>query len=195
MKTLNISLISGAHRNGSRSALVARYLTELIGSADAVAQVHLIDVSDSRIPIYEEHGHLTSEQSAHIESIRSTLALSDSLVLVSPEYNGGMAGSLKNLLDFYRKEYERKPMGLVSVSSGSMGGINALHQMIEFASYVGAFILNKRLMVSEVDKAFDPMGGMISERLERNARAFTSDLIWLTQAVSHQKALDLHAQN
>jgi hypothetical protein len=36
---------------------------------------------------------------------------------------------------------------------------------------------------------------MISERLERNARAFTSDLIWLTQAVSHQKALDLHAQN
>lgn len=170
--------------------MVARYLSEFILAQDEVKALNWIDASDPRIPMYEDHGRLTVEQAAHIDSVGDLLSQSDAIVLVSPEYNGGMAGSLKNLLDFYRREYERKPMGLVSVSSGSMGGINALHQMIDFASYVGAYISNKRLMVSEVDKAFDPTGAMVSERLERNARAFVSDLIWLSRAVSTQKAMD-----
>jgi len=187
MNSLRIALVSGAHRTGSRSALVARYLFEQLSAHSTLPLVTLIDASDPRIPLFDDRARLSEEHAGFLQSIGSVLSDSDALVLVSPEYNGGMAGSLKNLLDFYRKEYERKPMGLVSVSSGTLGGINALHQMIEFASYVGAFILNKRLMVSEVDKAFDPQGGVVSERLGRNASVFVEELMWLSEAIHHHK--------
>lgn len=184
---MRIVLISGAHRTGSRSAQVARYLFEQLSAHASRPEVSLIDASDSRIPLFDDRMLLSTEHAEHLRSIEVVLGSSDAVVMVSPEYNGGMAGSLKNLLDFYRKEYERKPMGLVSVSSGTLGGVHALHQMIDFASYVGAFILNKRLMVSEVDKAFDPVGGMVSERLGRNASMFVEELMWLTEAIHHHK--------
>jgi NAD(P)H-dependent FMN reductase len=72
-----------------------------------------------------------------------------------------MAGSLKNTLDYFRKEFERKPMTAVTVSSGSFGGTNALHQLWFWMLYVGAIVSPTKLLVSHVNEAFDEDGNVV----------------------------------
>ena len=45
----------------------------------------------------------------------------DALIIVAPEYNNGYPGVLKNALDYLLPEYERKPIGIVTVSAGGFG--------------------------------------------------------------------------
>ena len=61
------------------------------------------------------------------------------LSLVTPEYNNGYPGVLKNALDYFLPEYRRKPVGIVTVSSGGFGGINALAQLRLVLFLMGAY--------------------------------------------------------
>jgi azobenzene reductase len=177
MQTLTISIISGASRQGRFSVKVAQYLHSLLNASEQVEQVHFLDIHDYNFPNYLDGSERDETLQGRVNDFSSKLFASDAIILVSPEYNGGIAGSTKNALDYFRKEYERRPFGLVSVSSGTMGGINAMHQMVDFVSYVGGLMCAKRLLVSEVQKAFSLSGELLSERLERNGMAFIDELL------------------
>ena len=191
MQSLTISIISGANRSGRQSVRVARHLESLLLQRSEVEEVLFLDVHEYDFPNYIDGSERSDELNRKVEEFSRKLWASDAVILVSPEYNGGMAGSTKNILDYFRKEYERRPFGLVSVSSGSMGGINAMHQMVDFVSYVGGYLCNRRLLVSGVGSAFDESGNVNSALLAQNAPLFLDDLTTMaaklkaTDAVPH----------
>ncbi len=111
---------------------------------------------------------------------------SQALIIVTPEYNGGMAGSLKNTLDYFRKEFARLPMGAVTVSSGPFGGANALHSLWFWMLYNGGIVSPSKLWVSDVANAFDELGQAVQDRLIRNTHRFVLDMLWLTEKIDHQ---------
>lgn len=178
---LTISIISGASRSGRLSVKVARYLDQLFSKHFNVEQVHFLDIHEYNFPNYVDGDERDEALTERLQDFGNKLSSSHALVLVSPEYNGGMAGSTKNALDYFRKEYDKKIFGLVSVSSGTMGGINAMHQMVDFVSYVGGILSSKRLLVSEVQGAFDEDGNIKSERLKNNAEYFMLELLFLAK--------------
>jgi NAD(P)H-dependent FMN reductase len=51
----------------------------------------------------------------------------DAYVFITPEYNHGIPGSLKNAIDFIYKEWNNKSAGFVSY--GSIGGSRAVEQL------------------------------------------------------------------
>ena len=51
----------------------------------------------------------------------------DVFVFVTPEYNHGIPGALKNAIDFLFKEWNNKVAGFVSY--GSAGGVRAVEQL------------------------------------------------------------------
>lgn len=57
----------------------------------------------------------------------------DLVVLVSPEYNGGMPPILKNAIDWVsrvtKRPFENKPFGLASASPGRRGGAGAVRAL------------------------------------------------------------------
>jgi azobenzene reductase len=184
MNKLKVSVISGASRSGRNSVKVARYVESLLQLREEVGEVQFLDIHHYDFPNYLDGSERSESLKERVSEFSHHLWTSDALVLVSPEYNGGMAGSTKNALDYFRKEYEKRPIGLVSVSSGTMGGINAMQQMVAFAHYVGACLSPKRLLVSSVQDSFDDNGNVTSERLTRNGIAFVDDLLELSQALS-----------
>ncbi len=183
---LNILVVSGASRSGSYSFKVAEYLEQELRNTENVA-TDFINVHLLSLPLYCPSSERSDDLNKLVAQLSEKFNQAHAIVLVSPEYNGGIAGSLKNLLDYFRKEYERKPIGVVSVSSGTFGGLNALHQLIAFTSYVGAFLSNTRLTVSEVEKVFQAEDSVPAERFARNAKKFCQDLVWLTQAIQAKK--------
>lgn len=168
---------------GRKSHLVASYLQQLAEAHDAVAETVMLDVHEYNFPVLEErHGRLENPPT-RLNEFHEHLVSSDALIIVTPEYNGGMAGSLKNTLDYFRKQFERKPMTAVTVSSGNFGGVNALHQLWFWMLYVGAIVSPTRLPVSRVGDAFDENGTVVDERLHRNGKKAVDELVWLTQKV------------
>ncbi|RCX02085.1 azobenzene reductase [Schleiferia thermophila] len=182
-KAMNITILSGATRGYSNSVYVATRIKDILTSIDRNLDVLLINNREVQLPVYEDNDFLDSRELEAIQKVSSQLKSADALVIVSPEYNGGMAGALKNTLDYFRKEYEWKPMGLVSVTSGTLGGQNAMNQMAAFASYVGACLCPTRLLVSQVDSVVKAPASPEALRFETNAKKFCNDLLYFTEVV------------
>jgi NAD(P)H-dependent FMN reductase len=68
--------------------------------------------------------HLGRYQHEHTKAWSRLIADADAFILVTSEYNAGVAPSVKNALDFLSAEWKHKAMGLVSyggISAGQRG--------------------------------------------------------------------------
>lgn len=171
-------VISGSNRMGSKSRDVANLMVQRLQQRPGV-EVVLLDVAHYNFPNLEERWGMHPNPPQGMEEFSTHLATAAAIVVVTPEYNGGMAGSLKNTLDYFRREFVRKPMAAVTVTSGTMGGVNALHQLWYWMLYVGAVVSPGKLMVSEVQTALDQPESAPGERLARGVEKCIDDLIWL----------------
>ena len=111
-----------------------------------------------------------------------------SFIIVSPEYNNGYPGVLKNALDYLLPEYERKPVGIVTVSAGGFGGINCLAQLRLVTIGMGAFPIPENLSVSHIHDSFQEDGTPNDPAYEKRAETFLDEVLWFTEAIAGQKA-------
>ena len=123
-----IAIILGSTRPNRRGEPVARWVLE-IASQREDAEFELIDLRDYPLPHLDEPlpPRLRQYQNAHTKVWSETIASFDGFVIVTPEYNSGVAGVLKNALDYLFEEWTNKAVGFVSY--GSMGGARAVQQL------------------------------------------------------------------
>jgi chromate reductase, NAD(P)H dehydrogenase (quinone) len=129
-KHLHFLGIAGSLRSGSFSAAL---LAEMVGMSDAHIRVTAFPLRD--VPLYNADlepapGHAP----APVLELRRAIEAADGLVLVSPEYNYGMSGVLKNTLDWasrpaYKSVLKGKPVLIISNSPGALGGARAQIQL------------------------------------------------------------------
>lgn len=89
--------------------------------------VHLVDLADFNLPLYDEPVHPAQQKYAHehTKAWSASVAAADAYVFVTPEYNYSPPPSLVNALDFVYKEWNCKPCGFVSYG-GASGGLRAV---------------------------------------------------------------------
>jgi NAD(P)H-dependent FMN reductase len=93
------------------------------------AEYELIDLKDVNLPLLDEpvppsQGKYSKPHTrAWAEKINSF----DAFVFVTPEYNHGIPGALKNAIDFLYGEWNNKAAGFVAY--GSAGGTRAVEQL------------------------------------------------------------------
>jgi NAD(P)H-dependent FMN reductase len=95
---------------------------------------------------------------------------------------------LKNALDYLLPEYERKPIGIVTVSAGNFGGINCLAQLRLVTLGMGAFPIPENLSVSRVHDSFKDDGTPNDPAYEKRAAGFLDEVLWFTEAIADRKA-------
>jgi chromate reductase, NAD(P)H dehydrogenase (quinone) len=91
-----------------------------------------------------------------VQSFREAVDRASAFVIAGPEYAGGLAGSLKNALDwcvgadrgFYRKV-------VVVMSAGTSGGAHALRQLIQTLLWQGAFVVGHLSVAGPKSKTDD----------------------------------------
>lgn len=89
--------------------------------------MHLVDLADFNLPIYDEPVHPMRQDYMH-EHTREwsrSVAVADAYVFVSPEYNYCPTPALVNALDYVYTEWNYKPCGFVSYG-GVSGGLRAV---------------------------------------------------------------------
>lgn len=129
-ETVRIGIVLGSTRPSRKSEAVAAWVRERAASrTDAV--VETIDLLDHPLP------HLDAVAPAMIargeyqdEATRgwaAAIAPFDGYVFVTPEYNHGAPGVLKNAMDHLYVEWNDKAAGFVSY--GVAGGVRAVEQL------------------------------------------------------------------
>jgi len=184
-----IPIIAGSTRRDRQSIKVARFVLKKTQAREGV-QTELLDLLDYNFPIMEERLHLRDDPPPRLKEFGEKIGRADSIIIVSPEYNNGYPGVLKNALDYLLPEYERKPFGIVTVSAGGFGGLTCLAQLRLVAIGMGAFPIPENLAVSRVRDSFKEDGTPNDPSYEKRAAAFLDELLWFTEAIADRKAKD-----
>src|ERR1700722_14062339 len=149
-----IPIICGSTRRDRQSIKVARFVLARLQQR-AGMQTELLDLLELNFPIMEERLHRRDDPPPGLKEFGEKIGRADAFVIVTPEYNNGSPGVLKNTLDYLLPEYERKPVGIATVSAGSYGGINCLAQLRLVVIGMGAFPIPENLAVSKINESFN----------------------------------------
>ena len=125
---LKIAIIVGSTRPGRKAEAVARWVHSLATKRDD-AQYELVDIAEFNLPLLDEPvpPSMGKYSKAHTKAWAQRIAPFDGFVFVTPEYNHGTSGALKNAIDFLYAEWNNKAAGFVAY--GSAGGTRAVEQL------------------------------------------------------------------
>lgn len=125
---IRVGIILGSTRPGRNGEAVARWVQHhAVPRGDA--EYELVDVQDYQLPLLDEpvppsYGQYSKE---HTLKWAAKIGSLDAFVFVTPEYNHGTSGALKNAIDFLYREWNDKAAGFVGY--GSAGGVRAVEHL------------------------------------------------------------------
>jgi NAD(P)H-dependent FMN reductase len=187
---LFLAVLLGTSRVGRRSADVARLVLTELGRRAGV-RVELLDLADYDFPVMRHRLDQADQPPLGLREFSGKLARADGLVIVTPEYKNGYPGALKNALDYLdRGIFDRKPLGIATVSSGWGGGLNCLAQLRLVCLAMGGVPIPASFPVARVQEAFDEQGEVRDPGVRRRLGPFLDELIWYTRAIVHQRRAD-----
>lgn len=133
---LNIVGIAGSLRAHSYSHMVLDSVARLLPDHSRFSK---IDIGE--LPHYNEDNDNAGGLPAAVASARAQVMASDALIIITPEFNHGVPGVLKNTLDWLsRPAFDScliaRPVFFATLSPGALGGVRAQYQLRETLSSI-----------------------------------------------------------
>ena len=125
---IKIAIIIGSTRPGRKADAVAKWVHE-IAKKRSDAGFEIVDIKDYNLPLLDEPVPPSMGQYSqqHTKTWSAKIAAFDAYVFVTPEYNHGTSGALKNAIDYLYREWNNKAAGFVGY--GSAGGTRAVESL------------------------------------------------------------------
>lgn len=129
-QALHIVGIAGSLRQASFSKIILQAITEHLPAGTRFDAINI-----GAYPHYNE-----DDEKGRLPQIvaegRALVDASDGIVIVTPEFNHGLPGVLKNTLDWlsrpaFNSSFRHKPVMFLTHSPGPLGGVRAQYQLRE----------------------------------------------------------------
>jgi NAD(P)H-dependent FMN reductase len=183
-----IAIVLGSTRQGRFGEKPARWVQEHLEARDDV-EVDLVDLRDHPLPLFDAAPPaytLRDYPNEDVARLGRRIDAADGFVLLTPEYNHGYSGVLKNAMDHTFVEWKRKPAAFVGW--GNVGGARAIEQLrlvaVEFELAPlrhAVHVLPDVMIASRKSEEFDPS---IFAGLTPKLELLADDLIWWTNALA-----------
>jgi len=171
-----IAILVGSLREGSINRKVARSICSIRGDN---LDCNIIDIGS--LPLYNQD-HDANPPPEYVR-FREQVGQADGVLFVSPEYNRGVPGVLKNAIDVGSRPYgqsvfDKKPAAIVTASPGGIGGFGANHQIRQAAVFLNMPVMQapEAYLGHVTDDSFDDSGclkdGPLKELIIGLAHAF-----------------------
>jgi len=171
-----IAIIVGSLREGSLNRKMARSICAIRGDNLDCAMIEIGD-----LPLYNQD--LDSNPPEQWTRFRDQVRPADGVLFVSPEYNRGIPGVLKNAIDVGSRPYgqsvfDKKPAAIITVSPGAIGGFGANHQIRQSCVFLNMPMMQQpeAYLGGVTDDSFGPNGelkdGRLKELVTKLAHAF-----------------------
>ena len=167
--------ISGSLRRGSFNTALLRAAVELM-PANAELRIESIE----GIPLYNGDIEAAEGIPSRVAELKKTIAASDGLLLVTPEYNNSMPGVLKNAVDWLSRPasdikvvFGGKPVAVMGASPGKFGTILSQNAWLPVLRTLGTKPwFGGRLLVSGAQTVFDEYGKLIDDAIKKHLEQF-----------------------
>jgi chromate reductase len=164
---LHFVVMVGSLRKGSFNAAIARALPAL--APDGVTITPLGSVGD--FPLYNHDVQLQGFPAA-VLAMAEAIGKADGVIVVTPEYNHTIPGTLKNAIDWISRlpnqPFAGKPAALESASQGLWGGLRAQLALRQMFVYLDARVLTKpEVIIPQVQTKVDPATGELTDPATR----------------------------
>jgi chromate reductase len=158
--THQIGIIVGSLRKESLNRLVANTLVK-IGAGQVSAEI----VEIGQLP----HCNADHEDDPRqvVVDFKRRIESFDAILFVTPEYNRGVPGFLKNAIDIASRPYGKnswqgKPVGVISVSPGELGAFGANHQLRQSFVFLDMPAMQQpEAYIGNADALFDAKGDLV----------------------------------
>lgn len=160
MATKKIALIVGSLR---REAFSRKIANELIRLAPAGFELGIVEIGD--LPHYNEDLESADPPKAWSD-FRRSMAATDGVIFITPEYNRTIPGALKNAIDVGSRPYghsiwQGKPGAVVSSSPGANGGFGANHNVRQAVVFLGVPMMQNEAYLGQIHTLFGENGEFV----------------------------------
>ena len=169
-----IVIISGTNRPGSSTRKVAARVESIYQALDV--KIQMLDLAQLPPEIFSPAAY--GEKPAGFGKFTDAVLAADGLVIVTPEYNGGVPGVLKYFIDMlpFPESFEHRPACFVGLAAGSWGAIRPVEQLQAIFGYRNALIFPVRVFLPGINSLLDTSGRFtdpdIESRLQKQADGF-----------------------
>jgi NAD(P)H-dependent FMN reductase len=180
---MKIAIILGSTRPKRNGEAVAKWVYE-IAKKRTDAEYELVDIRDYNLPLLDEPipPAMGQYSQPHTKKWAEKIASFDGFVFVTPEYNHGIPGALKNAIDFLFAEWNHKAAGFVAY--GSAMGVRSVEQLRLVMGEIKIADVRQQVMLSlftdfENMSVFKP-----AERHEKTVNAMLDEVVQWSQAMA-----------
>jgi chromate reductase len=170
MADLAILAFAGSLRRGSLNRSLLAAAAERAPAGMAIRIFDLID-----IPLY--NGDVEAEGDPEpVARFKQAIRDADGVLMVTPEYNHGVPGVMKNAVDWASRRpgaaaLESKPVGLIGASPGITGSARGQSQLRQAFEFTGSYCMHEK---------FDAEGRLIDDATGRYlARYLDAFALWV----------------
>jgi len=160
-KQLRIGFLCGSLRQNSINQKLSKALQKKVKAAGA--RTGEINLATFDLPLY--HGDL--ETPANVKKLIRKMKGFDGIIIVSPEYNGGLPPVLKNAIDWTSTvemgHIAGKVFGIASCTPGPMSGIMCMRQIQFILMRLGADLVPAQTGCGNAAQAFDAKGNLTAQ--------------------------------
>ena len=166
--TRNVAVIVGSLRKESFNRKVAN---ALIAMAPVSLKMTIHEIG--QLPLYNQDLETDTPPPAW-QAFRDGVRGADAVLFVTPEYNRSVPGVLKNAIDVGSRPREQnvfngRPGGVISVSTGAIGGFGANHALRQSLVFVNMPAMQQpEAYIGNAAKLFNDQGTLTDE----SARGF-----------------------
>ena len=162
----HILVLVGSLRKESFSLKIAHALAKL-----APSTLQLEVITPDGISFFNQD--LEANPPADWLAFREKIQKSAGVIFVTPEYNRGIPGVLKNAIDVGSRPYGKssflgKPTGIISNSPGPLGGVSAAKNLQNILPGISGPIMGQpETYLNGIGDAFDAKGNLTKESLQK----------------------------
>ena len=169
-----IVIISGTNRPDSNTRKVSAHVAARYTALGVKTQ--LLDLAELPPEIISPNAY--AEKPAGLKKFTDVILAADGLVVVTPEYNGGVPGILKLFIDMlpFPESFEHRPVCFVGLAVGMWGALRPVEQLQAIFGYRNGHIFPERVFMPGVGKLLNEAGQFthpdMEKRLGKQAEGF-----------------------
>lgn len=177
-------VVVGSARDGRLAPDIARWLTDQTDRRDDLV-TDVVDLVDALLPAS------LAPDAPQTVALRPRLAAADAFVFVVPEYNRGIPGPLKTLIDSFHVEWEAKPVAFVGYGLGLAGGVRAVEHLRQVFAEFHCVGVKDTVSFPRVLEQYDAEGRFPAdvEAAAAAAKVMLDQLVWWGRMLRDAKRL------
>ncbi len=180
-----LRIIIGSTRPGRVGPAVGAWIAERAREHGGF-DVQVTDLAELNLPMLDEPNHprLGQYTKQHTKDWSALIAASDAFVFVTPEYNYGFNGALKNAIDYLHAEWQNKAAGIVSYG-GVAAGTRATQMLKQVLTALKIMPVPEAVNIPFVHQHLDDDKRFKStELIDASATAMLDELVRWTQSMA-----------